>query len=90
MPCPSGLGKPLNQLSLAQLQSVEKGFARDALEVFDLDRAASSGVSLPALLGRGELPLYQQNGAKRWAKTTRDPNNLAGKFGYAAGASDTV
>ena len=33
------LGKPLNQLSLAQLQSVEKRFGADALEVFDLDRA---------------------------------------------------
>jgi argininosuccinate lyase len=29
-------GKPLNQLSLAELQSVDKTFGRDALKVFDL------------------------------------------------------
>jgi argininosuccinate lyase len=32
-------GKPLNQLTLAQLQSVNKKFGRDALGVFDLKRA---------------------------------------------------
>jgi len=32
-------GKPLNKLSLAELQSVDKTFARDALSVFDLHRA---------------------------------------------------
>jgi argininosuccinate lyase len=32
-------GKPLNQLTLAEFQSVEKTFARDALAVFDLQRA---------------------------------------------------
>jgi argininosuccinate lyase len=32
-------GKPLNQLSLMQLQSVDKTFARDALAVFSLKRA---------------------------------------------------
>ncbi len=33
------LGKPLNQLRLAELQSVDKAFGRDALGVFDLKRA---------------------------------------------------
>ncbi|MEI6780361.1 MAG: argininosuccinate lyase [Verrucomicrobiota bacterium] len=33
------LGKPLDQLSLAELQSVEKKFAADALGVFDLKEA---------------------------------------------------
>ncbi len=33
------LGKPLNQLALAQLQSVEKRFAADALQTFNLDKA---------------------------------------------------
>jgi argininosuccinate lyase len=33
------LGKPLNQLTLAELQSVDKKFGRDALGVFDLKRA---------------------------------------------------
>ena len=33
------LGKPLNRLTLAELQSVEKSFGRDALGVFDLQRA---------------------------------------------------
>ena len=32
-------GKPLNQLSLAQLQSVDKKFGRDALKVFNLQSA---------------------------------------------------
>ena len=32
-------GKPLNQLTLAELQSVDKQFGRDALGVFDLQRA---------------------------------------------------
>jgi argininosuccinate lyase len=32
-------GKPLNQLTLAELQSVDKIFGRDALGVFDLKRA---------------------------------------------------
>ncbi|MBC8094875.1 MAG: argininosuccinate lyase, partial [Akkermansiaceae bacterium] len=32
-------GQPLNQLTLAELQSVDKSFARDALAVFDLTRA---------------------------------------------------
>ncbi|MFM2294649.1 MAG: hypothetical protein RLZZ350_1062 [Verrucomicrobiota bacterium] len=34
-----GLNKPLNQLTLAELQTVDKTFARDALAVFDLKRA---------------------------------------------------
>ena len=32
-------GKPLNKLSLAELQSVDKTFGRDALSVFDLQGA---------------------------------------------------
>jgi len=32
-------GKPLNRLTLAELQSVDKAFGRDALGVFDLKRA---------------------------------------------------
>ena len=34
-----GLGKPLNQLSLAELRSVEKKFGADAPKVFDLKQA---------------------------------------------------
>lgn len=33
------IGKPLNKLTLAELQSVDKTFGRDALGVFDLKRA---------------------------------------------------
>jgi argininosuccinate lyase len=33
------LGKPLNKLSPAELQSVDKKFGRDTLGVFDLQRA---------------------------------------------------
>ena len=32
-------GKPLNQLTLAELQGIDKTFGRDALEVFNLQRA---------------------------------------------------
>ncbi|HUC85282.1 MAG TPA: argininosuccinate lyase [Candidatus Acidoferrales bacterium] len=35
----AGTGKKLNQLSLAELQSVDKTFGRDVLGVFDLQRA---------------------------------------------------
>ena len=34
-------GKPLDQLTLAELQSVDQTFGRDALGVFDLERAMS-------------------------------------------------
>jgi argininosuccinate lyase len=33
------LGKPLNQLTLAELRSVEKKFDADALKAFDLKQA---------------------------------------------------
>jgi argininosuccinate lyase len=33
------LGKPLDRLTLAELQSVEKRFSADALKVFDLQQA---------------------------------------------------
>jgi argininosuccinate lyase len=33
------LDKPLNLLTLAELKSVDKQFGRDALDVFDLQRA---------------------------------------------------
>ena len=33
------LGKPLNQLTLAQFRSVEKKFGSDALQIFDLPNA---------------------------------------------------
>jgi argininosuccinate lyase len=35
------LGKPLNRLTLAELQSVEKKFGPDALRIFDLSKAMS-------------------------------------------------
>ena len=35
-------GKRLNQLTLAELRSVEKKFAADALKIFDLDRALAA------------------------------------------------
>jgi argininosuccinate lyase len=34
-----GLGRPLDQLTLAELQSVERRFGADALETFNLDQA---------------------------------------------------
>jgi argininosuccinate lyase len=36
------LGKKLNELSLAEFQSVDKTFGKDALKVFDLKRAMAA------------------------------------------------
>lgn len=41
IPIAEGLGKPLNELTLAELQSVDKGFGADALRLFDLKMALS-------------------------------------------------
>jgi argininosuccinate lyase len=56
-------GKPLNQLSLAELQSVEKSFEADALKVFDLNRA----MTRRDLVGApGKRPLRSE--LARWRK----------------------
>ncbi len=47
-------GKPLNQLSLAELQSVDKTFGRDALKVFDL-RAAMAKRNLVGAPGTKQV-----------------------------------
>jgi argininosuccinate lyase len=47
-------GKPLNALSLAELQSVDKAFQRDALKVFNL-RAAMAKRNLPGAPGTREV-----------------------------------
>lgn len=48
------MGKPLDCLSLAELQSVNKKFTRDALAVFDLKRAMAKR-NLPGAPGTKEL-----------------------------------
>jgi argininosuccinate lyase len=48
------VGKPLNQLSLAQLQSVEKRFGSDALGLFDL-RQALARRTLPGSPGTAQV-----------------------------------
>jgi len=47
-------GKPLNQLALAELQSVDKKFERDALGVFNLQRAMAKR-NLPGAPGTKEV-----------------------------------
>ena len=47
-------GKPLNKLTLAELQSVDKKFGRDALGVFDLKRAMAKR-NLPGAPGTREV-----------------------------------
>jgi argininosuccinate lyase len=48
------LGKPLNLLSLEELQSVEKRFAADALKIFDLQQALKRR-SLPGAPGAAQV-----------------------------------
>lgn len=57
------LDKPLNELTLAQLQSVDKLFGRDALKVFNLKQAMSRR-NLPGAPGTKEV----EKQLARWAK----------------------
>jgi argininosuccinate lyase len=59
------LGKPLNQLTLAELRSVEKRFGADALKVFNL-RQAMSCRRLTGAPGTGEV----RKQLARWRKLT--------------------
>ena len=59
------LGKPLDQLSLAELRSVEKKFAADALRVFDLKQAMARRL-LPGAPGTREVGKQ----LARWKKLT--------------------
>ena len=58
-----GSGKPINKLTLADLQSVDQTFGRDALGVFDLTRAMAKR-NLPGAPGTKEVA--KQLG--RWRK----------------------
>ena len=49
-----GSGKPLNKLTLADLRSVDQTFQRDALTVFDLQRAMAKR-NLPGAPGTKEV-----------------------------------
>jgi argininosuccinate lyase len=57
------LNKPLNQLTLAEMQSVEKKFAADALKLFDLKRALERR-NLPGAPGPREV----RRQLARWQK----------------------
>ena len=59
------LGKPLNRLTLAELQSVEKKFAADAPSVFDL-KAALARRQLTGAPGTSEV----RKQLARWKKLT--------------------
>jgi len=48
------LGKPLNRLTLSELRAVDKRFGKDALDVFDLNRAMNRR-NLPGAPGTKEL-----------------------------------
>jgi argininosuccinate lyase len=61
-----GLGKPLNQLTVAELQSVDKTFGPDALKVFDLKQALASR-RLTGAPGANEV----RKQLARWKKLTR-------------------
>ena len=58
--------KPLNELTLAELQSVDKAFGRDALGVFDLTRAMAKR-NLPGAPGTKEVAKQ----LARWGKLFR-------------------
>jgi len=60
-------GKPLNQLTLAELQSVDKTFARDALGVFDLKRAMAKR-NLTGAPGTKEVAKQLERWKKRLAE----------------------
>jgi argininosuccinate lyase len=60
------LGRPLNQLTLAELQSVEKKFRADAPKVFDL-KAALARRQLTGAPGTKEV----RRQLARWKKLTR-------------------
>jgi len=61
-------GKPLNQLSFADLQSVDKRFERDALTVFDLQHAMTKR-NLPGAPGTKEVAKQ----LARWKKLLGRP-----------------
>jgi len=61
-------GKALNQLTLADLQSVDKTFQRDALKTFDLQRAMAKR-NLPGAPGRKEVARQ----LARWHSLTGRP-----------------
>jgi len=58
-----GEGKPLNKLTLADLQYVDKTFERDALGVFDLTRAMAKR-NVPGAPGTKEVARQLE----RWRK----------------------
>jgi len=60
------LGKPLDQISLAELQSVERRFAPDALDMFNLDRAMARR-NLTGAPGAKEV----KKQLRRWRARTR-------------------
>jgi len=60
-------GKRLNQLTLAELQSVEKLFGSDALEAFDLPNAMARR-KMPGAPGTAEV----KKQLARWRKTLKD------------------
>jgi argininosuccinate lyase len=57
------LGKPLNQLSLAEFQAVNKRFACDVLNLFDLEGAMARR-EMPGAPGTGEV----RKQVLRWRK----------------------
>jgi argininosuccinate lyase len=63
-----GLGKPLNQLSLTELQSLDGRFAADALEVFNLEQALSRR-NLPGAPGPREV----RKQLRRWKRLLHGP-----------------
>jgi len=61
------LGKPLDQLTLTEFQSVEKGFSADALKIFDLKRALDRR-KITGAPGRAEVRMQLAKWRKRLEK----------------------
>jgi argininosuccinate lyase len=70
------LPKPLNQLTLSELKTVEKKFDKDALEVFDLERAMSRR---QAIGSPGTREVKRQ--LARWAKTLSTARKSLSRMG---------
>jgi argininosuccinate lyase len=62
-----GLGKPLNQLALSELQAVDKRFDAGALGVFDLEQSLARR-NLPGAPGRREV----RRQLRRWKRLLAD------------------
>ena len=74
---PSGRASRLNQLTLAELRSVERKFGPDALKVFDLKRALAARAGSRARRAPAEVRKQLARWNESWAQAKR----RAARFG---------